>query len=83
MACAATAAEIVFGIALIVGLFTRMVALLSGTLLLILAPTMAFSLGIKEPLDFSVFSASAGAFLLAAFDQYRRSLDKLRRSHTN
>jgi uncharacterized membrane protein YphA (DoxX/SURF4 family) len=84
MAWTATAAEIVFGLALIIGLFTRMVAFLSGTLLLTFALTMTFSLGIKAPFDFSVFSASAGAFLLAAFrGQYPCSLDKLRRVHTN
>src|SRR5215469_13010456 len=70
MAWAATAAEMLFGIALIIGLFTRVMAVLSGILLLTFALVMTFSLGIKAPLDFSVFSASAGAFLLAAFDQY-------------
>jgi hypothetical protein len=28
---------------------------------------MAISLGLKKPLDYSVFSASAGALLLAVF----------------
>jgi uncharacterized membrane protein YphA (DoxX/SURF4 family) len=82
MAWIATAAEIVLGLALIIGLFTRVVAFLSGILLLTFALTMMFSLGIKAPLDFSVFSASAGAFLLAAVGQYPFSVDKLRRSHT-
>jgi uncharacterized membrane protein YphA (DoxX/SURF4 family) len=82
MAWIATAAEIVLGLALIIGLFTRVVAFLSGILLLTFALTMMFSLGIKAPLDFSVFSASAGAFLLAAVGRYPFSVDKLRRSHT-
>jgi uncharacterized membrane protein YphA (DoxX/SURF4 family) len=78
MAWTATAAEIVLGLALILGLFTRMVAFLSGLLLLTFALAMAFSLGIKAPLDFSVFSASAGGFLLAAFDDYPWSSDRVR-----
>jgi uncharacterized membrane protein YphA (DoxX/SURF4 family) len=78
MAWTATAAEIVFGLALILGLFTRVVAFLSGILLLTFALAMTFSLGIKAPLDFSVFSASAGGFLLAACSQYPWSLDRLR-----
>lgn len=78
VAWTATAAEIVFGFALTLGLFTRVVAFLSGVLLLTFALAMTFSLGIKAPLDFSVFTASAGGFLLAAFDQYPWSLDRAR-----
>lgn len=78
MAWSATAAETIFGIALIIGLFTRAIAFMSGILLLTFALAMTFSLGIKAPLDFSVFSASAGAFLLAGFERYPWSLDGLR-----
>jgi uncharacterized membrane protein YphA (DoxX/SURF4 family) len=77
LAWAATAAEAVFGLALILGLFTRTVAFLSAILLLTFALAMTFSLGIKAPLDYSVFSAAAGGFLLAAFDQYPWSLDRV------
>ena len=66
----ATAAEIALGIALILGVLPRIAALLSGVLLLLFALAMAFSLGIKAPLDFSVFSASAGAFCLAAMAKH-------------
>jgi uncharacterized membrane protein YphA (DoxX/SURF4 family) len=83
LAWTATAAEIVLGLALIIGLFTRVVAFLSGILLLVFALAMTFSLGIKAPLDFSVFSAAACAFLLIAVRQYPCSLDALRRSHIN
>jgi hypothetical protein len=44
----------------------RWVALVGGLLLLSFAVTMTMALGIKAPLDFSVFGAAAGAFLLAA-----------------
>ena len=83
LAWTATAAETVFGAALVLGLFTRVIAFLSGILLLVFALTMTFSLGVKAALDFSVFSASAGAFLLAAYGQYPWSLDTLRSSHSS
>jgi len=71
----ATVAEIVFALALVVGWQTRAAAFLSGSLLLLFALAMAFSLGIKAPLDFSVFSAATGAFLLSGLDRYKLSLD--------
>lgn len=63
-AWAATIAEIVFGLLLLIGLQKRLVALLSGILLLTFAFAMLFSLNIKAPFDYSVFAAAACAFLL-------------------
>jgi uncharacterized membrane protein YphA (DoxX/SURF4 family) len=71
----ATIAEIVLALALLVGWQTRIAAILSGSLLLLFGLAMAFALGIKAPLDFSVFSAATGAFLLSALDRYKFSLD--------
>jgi uncharacterized membrane protein YphA (DoxX/SURF4 family) len=65
LACAATAAEISFGVALIAGVQLRWVALGSAVLLGLFALAMTASLGVKPPLDYSVFSASAGALLLS------------------
>jgi uncharacterized membrane protein YphA (DoxX/SURF4 family) len=65
LAWAATLAEIFFGVALIVGLWPRWVALGSALLLAMFGIAMAISFGIKSPMDYSVFSASGGAFLLA------------------
>lgn len=62
----ATGAEIVFGVGLIVGWKVRWMAFGSGALLTSFALSMAVYDGIKAPLDFSVFSAAAGAFLLAS-----------------
>jgi uncharacterized membrane protein YphA (DoxX/SURF4 family) len=76
-AWAATVAETLFGILLIVGFKVRMVAVLSGLLLVIFAMGMATGLGIKSPLDYSVFSAAAAAFLLALWEPDRFTLDKL------
>ena len=75
LAWASTFAEIILGFALVAGLFTRIAALLSGMILLLFAPAMTMALGVKAPLDLSVFSASAGAFLLAAHGKYPLSAD--------
>jgi uncharacterized membrane protein YphA (DoxX/SURF4 family) len=72
LAWAATAAELGLGLALVLGLWRRPVALASAALLLIFGLAMALSLGIKSPLDYSVFSASAAALLLATRDETRQ-----------
>ena len=73
----ATAAETLFGILLVLGWKTRITALLSGVLLTTFALTMTMALGIKAPLDFSVFSAAAGALLLGVYTNFPFSLDEL------
>lgn len=62
----ATLCEIAFGVGLILGFRIRITAFLSGLLLLAFALGMAFGLSIKAPLDYSVFTASAAAFLLSS-----------------
>ena len=66
MAVIATAAEIVLGIFLIAGIKTKLTAQSSGVLLFLFGLAMAYSYGIKAPLDYSVFAASAAAFSLSA-----------------
>lgn len=73
----ATVCETVFGICLILGIYTRAAASLSGLLALAFALGMSFGLGVKAPLDFSVFAVSASAFLLALVKDYPCSLDKV------
>jgi uncharacterized membrane protein YphA (DoxX/SURF4 family) len=70
VAVISTITELLFGLLLLVGWQTRIVALFSGILLLVFALTMTFALGVKAPLDASVFSAAAGAFLLSACPKY-------------
>lgn len=65
LAWAATVAELAFGIALVAGFRVRWAALGSAALLTLFGTAMAVSFGINEPLDYSVFSAAAGALLLA------------------
>ena len=60
-----TVAEILLGIGLLVGFKTKLLAQVSGILLLLFAVSMLFSLGIKAPLDYSVFTAAAAAFALS------------------
>jgi uncharacterized membrane protein YphA (DoxX/SURF4 family) len=67
LAWAATLAELSLGILLILGLWTRWVAFSTAALLFLFAISMAISFGLKSPLDYSVFSASAGALLLALY----------------
>lgn len=62
---AATILEFGLGLLLLLGLWRCYVALASAGLLFLFAAAMAISFGIKEPLDYSVFSASAAALLLA------------------
>jgi len=78
LAWVATCAETLLGVALVLGVFTRVAAFLSGWLLLLFALSMTFALGIKTPLNLSVFSASGAAFLLATCRKYPWSLDSLR-----
>ncbi|MGA8443295.1 MAG: DoxX family membrane protein [Candidatus Sulfotelmatobacter sp.] len=66
LAGAATAPELALGIALIIGFRPRRVALGAATLLFLIGTAMAISFGIKSRLDYSGFSASAGALLLAS-----------------
>ena len=79
LAVAATCAETLLGILLVLGWRTRIAALLSGALLLLFAVTMTAALGIKAPLTFGVFSAMGGAFLLATCAEFPFSIDHLRR----
>ncbi|MBO0858652.1 MAG: DoxX family membrane protein [Chloracidobacterium sp.] len=76
-----TCLETILGFTLIAGLFTRISALASGTLLLLFALAMTASTGLQSALAHSVYSASAGAFLLAASERYMWSLDSLRKAH--
>jgi len=83
LAWTATILETLLGVALLIGIATRVAALLSGVLLLLFAMAMTFALGVKAPLDYSVFSASAGAFLLSACERYKLSVDEWRHSQAS
>jgi hypothetical protein len=63
---AATVLEAVLTVGLVAGVRLRAVALASGVLLSVFAVTMTVALGPEPPLSSSVWSAAAGAFLLAS-----------------
>jgi uncharacterized membrane protein YphA (DoxX/SURF4 family) len=80
LAIVSTFAETLLGVLLLLEWQTRTTALLSGGLVLLFAVAMTGALGIKAPLDASVFSAAGGAFLLAGCAEYPFSIDQLRRT---
>jgi putative oxidoreductase len=67
LAAAATVAELVLGILLVAGVWPKWVAIGSAVLLAIFGTAMAISMGPVSPLDYSVFSASAAAVMLAVY----------------
>ncbi|HEX7869612.1 MAG TPA: DoxX family protein, partial [Chryseobacterium sp.] len=73
----ATFLEILFPLMLILGFKTKIASYGIGFLLLIFALSMTVSLGVKAPLDYSVWIGSAAAFLLAGQEKYSFSIDEL------
>lgn len=71
----ATFLEIIISLMLILEFKTKTAAYGAGFLLLIFALSMTMALGVKAPLDYSVWVGSAGAFLLASQEKYSFSLD--------
>jgi putative oxidoreductase len=57
--------ETLLGILLLLGLWSRWVSLASAGLLAMFGTSMAISQGLKSPMDYSVYSASSAAMLLA------------------
>ena len=79
-----TAIEGSLGLLLVAGLRTRAAAAASGGLLLLFALEMTFAYGLKAPLDWSVWSASAAAFLLMQHPESVLSLDNwLKAAHSS
>jgi uncharacterized membrane protein YphA (DoxX/SURF4 family) len=70
----ATGMEIAFAIGLLVGWQLRWFALATAVLLTLFAATMVLALGLKPPLDYSVFSAASAAFLLYAVVSNRHEI---------
>lgn len=66
LAWTATVLEVLLPICLLLGLKLRWTASLSGLMILTFALAMATSLGIKAPIDYSAFTASAAAFGILA-----------------
>lgn len=73
----ATICEGLLGIALVLGFRTRIAAFCTGVLTLAFAFGMICGLGIKAPLNYSVFVVSAAAFLLSRMSSGPWSIDGL------
>lgn len=71
----ATALEIIFPLFLLIGFKTELFAKLSGYLLLLFGLSMVFSVGIKAPLDYSVFTGSAACFALSLIKEKHLEID--------
>ncbi|MDN3691790.1 DoxX protein [Chryseobacterium tructae] len=77
IAVLSTIAEFTLGFLLLTGYKIRNAALFGSALTFVFAVAMSISFGCKEPLDYSVFVFSAGAFLLSTFPRYSWSLEQL------
>jgi putative oxidoreductase len=73
-----TIAEAGLGILLILGISSRLAALLTGVMTLAFAAAMTLVLGVHAPLIYSVFPFSAASFLLASQPPDKLSIDNLR-----
>ncbi|MGE8431804.1 DoxX family membrane protein [Chryseobacterium joostei] len=76
IAVLSTVAECLIGTFLLIGYQVRKTALCASLLTFLFAIAMSISFGCKEPLDYSVFVFSAGAFLLSTFSEYPWSLEQ-------
>jgi len=71
---ASTVLEVALAIGLLIGFRLGAVALATALLLLAFAITMTIALGAESPLSYSVWSAAAGAFLLASLQSATRDV---------
>ncbi len=71
-----TALELVLSVFLLLGVFHKITAMITGFVFLAFALAMTEGVGIKIPLDYSVFTASAAAFLLSSVKPGYFSLSK-------
>lgn len=76
LALMSTILETSFAILLLIGYKTRWAALGTSVLTMLFALSMAYSFGLKEPLDYSVFAFSASAFLLFTMPDFPLSIDE-------
>jgi putative oxidoreductase len=83
IAITATIAESVLAVLLLVGYQTRFALVGAAILTLLFALAMTYSFGVKDPLDYSVFAFSMGAFLLATMENYKWSLDEISMKNKN
>ncbi|RED22453.1 putative membrane protein YphA (DoxX/SURF4 family) [Flavobacterium cutihirudinis] len=76
IAITTTVTESLLAILLLFGYKTKFASIGASILTFLFALAMTYSFGVKEPLDYSVFVFSMGAFLLATVETYKWSLDE-------
>ncbi len=72
LAWVSTALEIVLAVGLLVGLYLEYVAYAAAVLFGLFALAMTVNLGVKAPLDYSVFGDVVGAWLLGVLAGWKR-----------
>lgn len=77
LAVIATILEALLAGLLLTGYKIRLAAIASGVLLVCFALAMTYSFGIKQSLDYSIWTAAAASFALSTFNSYRYSIDYL------
>ncbi len=75
----ATILEIVFGVFLLIGFKTELVAKLTGLLILSFSLSMLFSVGVKPVFDYSALNATAAAFAISLLKDKFLEVDVLLR----
>lgn len=75
LAFTATFLEVLFALLLLVGYQLKLTALASAALLLAFALSMTFSIGIKAPFDYSVWTSATACLLLYCIPSYPYSID--------
>ena len=71
-----TILELILGVMLLLGIYHRFASFLTGILFLLFAIAMTVVFGIKFPLNYCVYVASAAAFLLGTIGPGWLALDK-------
>ena len=74
LAWVSTALEIVLAVGLLAGFYLEYVAYAAAVLFGLFALAMTMNLGVKAPLDYSVFGDVAGAWLLGVLAGWNRRL---------
>jgi uncharacterized membrane protein YphA (DoxX/SURF4 family) len=83
MGTLATIAEIIIGLLLIIGFKTKVAAIGSSLLTFIFIIAMTTSLGVKAPINYSVFTTCFASLLLASLPTYDWSIDNLLRKNSS
>ena len=77
IAITSTILETLLALLLLIGYQTKFAAVGTAILTFGFALAMTYSFGVKEPLDYSVFTFSMAAFLLSTVEKYHWSLDEI------